>query len=35
MAIPITKKILKEMPDYRYEKIREYLKTGQIIFLQR
>lgn len=32
MAVPITKKSLKELPDYRYEKIREYLKTGQIVF---
>lgn len=32
MAKPITKKILKDMPDYRYEKIRDYLKTGQIVF---
>ena len=32
MAKPITKKSLKELPDYRYEKIREYLKTGQIVF---
>lgn len=32
MAQPITKKLLKEMSHYRYEKIRDYLKTGQIIF---
>jgi len=32
MASPITKKILKELPDYRYENIRDYLKTGQIVF---
>jgi len=32
MATPVTKKILKTLPDYRYEKIRDYLKTGQIIF---
>jgi Permuted papain-like amidase enzyme, YaeF/YiiX, C92 family len=32
MATPVTKKILKEMPGYRYEKIRDYIKTGQIVF---
>jgi hypothetical protein len=32
MANPVTKKILKEMPGYRYEKIRDYIKTGQIVF---
>jgi hypothetical protein len=32
MANPVTKKILTEMPGYRYEKIRDYLKTGQIVF---
>lgn len=32
MAKPITKKILKEIPDYRYDKIRDYLKTGQLVF---
>lgn len=32
MAQPITKKSLKELPDYRYEKIRDHLKTGQIVF---
>lgn len=32
MATPVTKKTLKTLPDYRYEKIRDYLKTGQIIF---
>jgi hypothetical protein len=32
MAAPVTKKILKEMPGYRYEKIRDYIKTGQIVF---
>ena len=32
MAEPITKKILRELTDYKYEQIREYLKTGQIVF---
>ena len=32
MASPVTKKILKEMPGYRYEKIRDYIKTGHIVF---
>ena len=32
MAQPITKKILAELPAYRYEKIRDYLKTGRIVF---
>jgi hypothetical protein len=32
MAAPVTKKILKEMPGYRYEKIRDYIKTGHIVF---
>lgn len=32
MAQSITKKSLKEIPHYRYEKIRDYLKTGQLIF---
>jgi hypothetical protein len=32
MANPVTKEILKEMPGYRYEKIRDYIKTGQIVF---
>ncbi|HEY6503178.1 MAG TPA: YiiX/YebB-like N1pC/P60 family cysteine hydrolase [Chitinophagaceae bacterium] len=32
MAEPITKKQLKELPVFRYEKIREYLKTGHIFF---
>jgi len=32
MAQPITKKILKEMPVIRYENIRDYIKTGNIIF---
>ena len=32
MASPITKKLLKEMADYNYEKIRDHLKTGQIVF---
>lgn len=32
MAVPVTKKLLKEIPGYRYEKIRDYIKTGQIVF---
>ena len=32
MAIPITKKQLKEMPVIPYEKIRDNLKTGHIFF---
>ncbi len=32
MAIPITKKQLKQMPVIPYEKIREHLKTGNIFF---
>ena len=32
MAQLITKKILKEIPVIHYEKIREYLKTGDIFF---
>ena len=32
MAKNVTKKILKEMPGYRYEKIRDYIKTGHIVF---
>ena len=32
MAQPITKKMLKEMPIIPYEKIRGYLKTGDIFF---
>lgn len=32
MAQPITKKILKEMPVIRYENVRDFIKTGDIIF---
>ncbi|MBK7434992.1 MAG: hypothetical protein IPI66_14625 [Chitinophagaceae bacterium] len=32
MAEPITKKALREMPVIRYEYIRDYLRTGHIVF---
>lgn len=32
MAQPITKKILKDMPVIRYENIRDFIKTGNIVF---
>lgn len=32
MAAPFTPKELKDVPVIRYEKIREYLKTGDIVF---
>ncbi len=32
MATPFTPKQLKEIPVYRYEKVREFLKTGDIVF---
>ena len=32
MAIPITKKVIKELPVIQYEKIRDHLKSGHIFF---
>lgn len=32
MAQPISKKILTGLPTYHYNNVREYLKTGQIVF---
>ena len=32
MAQPITKKVLTQLPVYHYENIRDFLKTGQIVF---
>lgn len=32
MAEPITKKILKGMPVIRYENVRDFIKTGDIVF---